>query len=155
MHHTHSLPSLKQRASSFRLAYFSWMRAVPSPPIMTPSFVFLSDNSKVQAHHAWLNHIIRNYFNEYYYISGDFKNALFFSMGRQHTHNEVFEVINKNRHGRLRVPALQLWDVKGFTCERAHQHSLLCPLLPLSPRDLKLHPSEAHPASLVPGIDTA
>lgn len=50
-----------------------------------------------------LNLIMRSHFNDYYYVSGDFKNGFLFALGGEHKQNKLSEINNENLNGLLRL----------------------------------------------------
>lgn len=50
-----------------------------------------------------LNLIMRSHFNNYYYVSGDFKNGFLFALGGAHKQNKLSEINNENMNGLFRL----------------------------------------------------
>ena len=46
---------------------------------------------------------MRSHFNNYYYVSGDFKNGFLFALGGAHKQNKLSEINNENMNGLLRL----------------------------------------------------
>lgn len=116
-----------------------------------------------------LNLIMRSHFNDYYYISGDFKNGFLFAVGGEHKQNELYEINNENMNGllglaqpgsrraplelRAQAPRARVSPAEGSPWGRGSQRSArpACsrPRPPPSPPCPLLLKPEASPSALI------